>query len=254
MFCSQCGTQATLNDRICQSCSHVLSTTDPASPAAGAAAKGSPDRPIGEPSSAQRQHPPGNWSDEPIGGVAASPATGGPDLFDRASDDAPIIASRGGRASALLIDIVIQITLFLVIAFVFIAVLSVVQTINQVNVEETPLSDREAGLLFGSILGTWAVALFLMTWAFNATGGTVGKRILGLRIVRHDLQPPGWKRGIGRTLGAWLSWIPVGLGFLWGTWDDSGQTWHDKMSGAYVVRVDSLPVRPVPAAQPSSLH
>jgi uncharacterized RDD family membrane protein YckC len=61
---------------------------------------------------------------------------------------------------------------------------------------------------------------------------------LGLRIVREDLEAPGIATGLGRTLGAWLSWLAVGLGFLWGTWDDRGQTWHDKMAGTFVVRVD----------------
>ncbi|MDA0353130.1 MAG: RDD family protein [Chloroflexi bacterium] len=238
MFCIHCGTEANNEDRFCRSCGRELT----APPPEGNAERG----PI--PAGGQ---PGPSWSGQPRA-VAPSMAAGQPGrTAGRLLGDGPAeLAPNGRRISAFLIDIGFAAGSWFAIAVIFAIGYFAVNGIPENG--NIPIADQDRLGLWMWL--SWILIMLVGTWVANATGGTVGKRILGLRIVRTNLEPPGIGWGLGRTLTAWLSWIPVGLGFLWGTWDDSGQTWHDKMSGTYVVRVDSLPVRPVPAAEPSSLH
>jgi uncharacterized RDD family membrane protein YckC len=80
------------------------------------------------------------------------------------------------------------------------------------------------------------------------SGQTVGKRLLGIRVV--DLRtggPIGMGRAFGRHLARSLSFLVLFLGYLWMLRDAERQTWHDKLVGAVVVREAVYPVnrRPV---------
>ncbi|HEY0681467.1 MAG TPA: RDD family protein [Steroidobacter sp.] len=68
-------------------------------------------------------------------------------------------------------------------------------------------------------------------------GTTIGGIICNLRVVRTDGRDITWETSIVRALGCFLSFFPLGLGFLWMVFDDNRQTWHDKIAGTVVVRV-----------------
>ena len=77
----------------------------------------------------------------------------------------------------------------------------------------------------------------------GATGQSIGKKVLGLRVV--DAQTGGaigYGRGFVRWLVAIVSAIPIFLGFFWMIWDREKQMWHDKASTSYVVPVSSYPL------------
>jgi uncharacterized RDD family membrane protein YckC len=74
-----------------------------------------------------------------------------------------------------------------------------------------------------------------LLWFYRAT--TVGGIVCGLKVVRLDARPVDFATAVVRTLGAFLSMICVGLGFLWVIWDPEKQTWHDKIAGTTVIRV-----------------
>ena len=77
----------------------------------------------------------------------------------------------------------------------------------------------------------------------SASGQTVGKRMLGIRV--YDLRqggPIGTSRAIGRYFARILSAIPCLLGYFWMLWDTEKQTWHDKLVGSVVVPVTAYPV------------
>lgn len=144
-------------------------------------------------------------------------------------------ATIGRRIGAFAIDLGFSAVAWFAI---FVVVLIVNSAVGVEEIKTLPQSEQDRLALLAS--GIAGAVLFFSSWVFTATGGTLGKRILGLRIVGDDLRAPGVGVGLGRTLAAWLSWAPLGLGFLWATWDDRGQTWHDKMASTYVVRADSL--------------
>lgn len=75
------------------------------------------------------------------------------------------------------------------------------------------------------------------------SGQSLGKKAMNIRVV--DTQTGGsigYGRGFLRWLGAIVSGIPCGLGYLWMLWDGEKQTWHDKISSSYVVPVSAYPV------------
>ena len=71
----------------------------------------------------------------------------------------------------------------------------------------------------------------------NANGGTLGKRILDMRLQNRET---GENIGIGmavvRYFVAIASGLAIFIGYLWVLWDANNQTWHDKAAGSVVVK------------------
>ena len=88
------------------------------------------------------------------------------------------------------------------------------------------------------------------TLIFDPRGWSPGKRWLRLRIVRPDGSPPGIRYGVVRSAGAVLGRSLFYAGYLWALVDRRNQTWHDKLAGTYVVRIDgegrAMPSEPPP--------
>lgn len=69
------------------------------------------------------------------------------------------------------------------------------------------------------------------------TGQTLGKRLIGIRIVTAQQRRVGWKQVLVRHLiGYPLSASFFALGFLWLLWDPKQQGWHDKIAQTLVVK------------------
>ncbi len=97
------------------------------------------------------------------------------------------------------------------------------------------------GRLFseGSFFGFWILfwVLGYLTLATYFLGTTVGKNILGLKVVSVDQEKLKFFQVLLREWwGKFLSLIPLGLGFIWMVWDKRKQTWHDKLAGTLVVK------------------
>ena len=109
-----------------------------------------------------------------------------------------------------------------------------------------------AGTILGAVLGTASDALgAIMVVAGNLgsfvfsiwnlvlqgrTGQTIGKRTVGIRLVRLDgVAPPGAWFSIGRSIVHILDALPCYLGFLWPLWDKRRQTFADKILNTVVV-------------------
>lgn len=76
-------------------------------------------------------------------------------------------------------------------------------------------------------------AYCVVLWALK--GSTVGGIVCGLKVVRIDDRPVDWVTALVRALGAFLSLVIAGLGFIWVAFDDQKQSWHDKIAGTTVV-------------------
>jgi uncharacterized RDD family membrane protein YckC len=92
-------------------------------------------------------------------------------------------------------------------------------------------SARFAGLFYFLLLYLYFI------FFFSTTGQTVGKAIMGLRVVTSDGKRMGVKRSFIRTLCYTLSLMPLGLGFLWVLGEDRRRAWHDKIAHTYVLYV-----------------
>jgi uncharacterized RDD family membrane protein YckC len=93
----------------------------------------------------------------------------------------------------------------------------------------------------GSAIGLWSL---YFTIALTLTGGqTVGKKMMGLRVLRLDGEPLTWWSSFERA-GGYVAGIATGtLGFVQVFWDSNRQCVHDKIVGTVVV-VDGAPIEP----------
>lgn len=73
--------------------------------------------------------------------------------------------------------------------------------------------------------------IFLAT----AGGQTVGKYVMGVRVVRLDGKPMTYFGSALRWFGYLASLLPLGMGFFWVVIDDRRRGFHDKIAGTCVL-------------------
>lgn len=86
-----------------------------------------------------------------------------------------------------------------------------------------------------SITAAWIVAAVFYQFAANLSGGGVGKRLMGLRVLTKDGAPLGPLRALARALGWVLSSPLCNFGFLVALLRADNRTLHDLLSGTVVV-------------------
>ncbi|GHA14879.1 hypothetical protein GCM10010372_13190 [Streptomyces tauricus] len=99
-------------------------------------------------------------------------------------------------------------------------------------------SDSAAAGILGliSIVAIFGVAIWMLVQE-GKTGQTVGKKALGIRLLREiDGQPMGVGMAFVRRLAHFLDSIACYLGWLWPLWDDKKQTFADKVCSSVVVK------------------
>jgi len=90
----------------------------------------------------------------------------------------------------------------------------------------------------GVVLGLFLGLLFAYLTIFARFGGqTVGKMLLGLRVVRLDGHGLESLQALRRLGGMLLAGLPGLAGFLWVAFDVERRGWHDRVGGTLVVRV-----------------
>ena len=75
-------------------------------------------------------------------------------------------------------------------------------------------------------------------WFFLTQNGgqTIGKMLMGIRVVKLSGEPLQAGDAILRYLGTYLNSAVFMLGWLWATWDENRQGWHDKLANTIVVK------------------
>jgi len=83
---------------------------------------------------------------------------------------------------------------------------------------------------------TLAALVFLFFTVFwSRSGRTLGMQSWGLRLETADGNVPTFNAAALRFFAAMLSWLAVGLGFVWQLWDKDKLAWHDRVSGTRLV-------------------
>jgi uncharacterized RDD family membrane protein YckC len=72
-------------------------------------------------------------------------------------------------------------------------------------------------------------------WCWTHGGQTLGMKAWRIRVQTAEGQMLGWRHAGLRLLCALLSWLPLGLGYLWSLFDPDKRTWHDRLSKTAVV-------------------
>jgi uncharacterized RDD family membrane protein YckC len=102
-------------------------------------------------------------------------------------------------------------------------------------------SQANLGTAFG-LFGAMNVVLLSINIAYYVVltgtyGATLGKMVLGLRVVDTNGQKISYgKAALREIVGKWISSVVLGLGYLWVAFDEKKQGWHDKIAGTYVVK------------------
>ena len=104
------------------------------------------------------------------------------------------------------------------------------------------------GLLFSTLIATAVALLYAPLWMVRTNGQTLGKQLMGIRVIRPDGKPIDFLyallrevvvktfvfAGIGGSLTFGLLFL---LDFLWPLWDDENRALHDMIVNSRVVRV-----------------
>ncbi len=80
-----------------------------------------------------------------------------------------------------------------------------------------------------------AVVVVFYGWFWIRSGQTLGMQAWRLQLRRQDGQPLDWMDVLRRCSVGLLSWLPLGLGYLWVLVDRDTLTWHDRLSSTEVV-------------------
>ncbi|OGY07789.1 MAG: hypothetical protein A2782_01450 [Candidatus Blackburnbacteria bacterium RIFCSPHIGHO2_01_FULL_43_15b] len=76
------------------------------------------------------------------------------------------------------------------------------------------------------------------TWYQSKTTQTLGKKVMGIRVVDAQGKTPNMLTFFLReVVGKLVSGIILGIGYLIVLWDGRKQALHDKIASTYVVRV-----------------
>lgn len=111
------------------------------------------------------------------------------------------------------------------------------------------------GVLGETGQGLYLIALFVVFWLYPILfellqdGQTIGKRVMGLRVVHGNGTPVGWLASIVRNLLRVVDMLPIcyGFGLVAGLIDPYGRRLGDMVAGTLVVHVaPSLPNPAVP--------
>ncbi len=144
------------------------------------------------------------------------------------------------RASALMLDIVLIVVAVLVINALIGLPVAFFTGINLNNCAQNTDPRASAKVICTTINLIWvgvallASPLYFIT-LFTTTGQTIGKYVMGVRVVRLEGRAMTVKTSTVRWLGYFVSAIPLGLGFFWIIVDNRQQGFHDRLANTSVI-------------------
>lgn len=147
------------------------------------------------------------------------------------------LASWGARVGATLIDGLIMTPLFIIGLVVLFSTV-------------TPATyDADGNLVtLGGPTGTGVAVLllcYLLAFVFNlwqlyrqgTTGQTIGKKTVGIRVLKQStMQPTGFGGAFVRSLAHIIDALPCYVGFLAPLWDSNNRTFADQVCGTLVLK------------------
>ena len=143
------------------------------------------------------------------------------------TDDAPEPAGLLRRLGAMLYDGLLLLALLMVATGLFLP-LTGGEAISRRD-------DPALEFVYRAVLLMLTVGFFGIFW--TRRGQTLGMASWRVRVEREDGALPGWGDALRRLVAAVLSWLPLGLGFLWILVDPQRRAWHDRLSRTRVVVV-----------------
>lgn len=94
-----------------------------------------------------------------------------------------------------------------------------------------------------SLFGAQSIIIELLVMAYfvicesSSWQGTLGKHLLGLRVVTERYTTVTASQAMWRFTWKYLSTFVFFLGFIWVIFDPKKQGWHDKLAHTYVIEI-----------------
>lgn len=92
-------------------------------------------------------------------------------------------------------------------------------------------------LLFFLVMSPLAAGVYFIVM-HSLSGQTIGKWVMGLRVVVVTDNRLSVGRAFLRCVGTIISALPFGAGFLWAVIDRDHMTWHDRLASTKVITVE----------------
>ena len=88
-------------------------------------------------------------------------------------------------------------------------------------------------MIYRLVLAIVIYVFFVGFWSYS--GRTLGMQSWRLQLQDDHGQVPSVARASLRFVAALLSWLPLGLGFVWQLWNPQHLAWHDRISKTRLV-------------------
>lgn len=101
---------------------------------------------------------------------------------------------------------------------------------------------EKTGLIAGPIdfLISWVMPIIVVILFWLKKQATPGKIAVSVRVVdARTGKTMSVTQSISRYFAYFVSFLPLGLGFLWVAFDKKKQGWHDKLAGTVVIKSTS---------------
>lgn len=91
-------------------------------------------------------------------------------------------------------------------------------------------------LVIKNEMAFFLVSTAYFVWMNGAYGATVGKMVMGIRIVKENKAKINYSDAMLREIVSYLSFIVLFIGYLVVIWDPKKQAWHDRLAKTVVIK------------------
>lgn len=134
-------------------------------------------------------------------------------------------ASFSKRAAAFLTDVMIIFAIFAPFAGMILF-----------STSQTTFNESTRILTLLTSASIFVQAIYFAYFLTQRKGQTVGKQLMGIRVVKRDGTAIGiWDAILRTVIGYSLSNLVIGTGHLWMLSDSQSQTWHDMVADTIVI-------------------
>lgn len=119
--------------------------------------------------------------------------------------------------------------LFLLTAILFLATALVNATNHGDAIDQSKLYTFFLQLFLSALI------ILYFGWFWTHGGQTLGMKTWKIKLIANDSQAIHWQQVIIREITAVISWLFLGLGFVWSLFDKQKRSWHDITSNTTLI-------------------
>lgn len=119
--------------------------------------------------------------------------------------------------------------LFLLAAILFLAT----AIVNAINDGEA--IDQNSPYIFLLDFYLASIIFFYFGWFWTHGGQTLGMKTWKIKLISNESPAINWQQVTIREITAIISWLFLGLGFIWSIFDKQKRSWHDIASNTMLI-------------------